>query len=148
MKNQSPTTTKLTLSLWDTCPTQLHRAGLGGLWYVLKSLSSVKGKVINWDISPDNDEITLTWDCSDFEALTWLLSQAYQLTQEGVIKIPANGNLTKLQEIAIHNGITSVFYLQPRAIRSKGRTTITLDIDDKQIEVGYKALEYLSLIHI
>jgi CRISPR-associated protein Cas8a1/Csx13 len=142
MPTQSQTTTKLTLSLWDTCPTQLHRAGLGGLWIVLKTLSSVKGEVINWDISQDNDEINLTWKCSDAEALTWLLSQAYQLTAEGIIKIPANGNLTTLEEIAIHNGLTHVFYLQPTTIRSRARTTIILDIDDQQIEVEYKPLDY------
>ena len=150
MKTQSAkTTTKLTLSLWDTCPTQLHRAGLGGLWFVLKSLSSAKGDVINWNISPDADEITLIWNCSDSEALTWLLSQAYQLgkkgglDEEGVIKIPANGDLIKLQQIAVHNGITSVFYLQPRVIKSPGKTTKTLpNKDNKQIEVEYKPLEY------
>ena len=142
MRTQSSIGTKLTLSLWDTCPTQLHRAGLGGLWFVLKSLSSVKEKKINWKISRDRDEITLYWECSDSEALTWLLSQAYRLTEEGIIKISANGNLTTLEQIAIHKGITSVFYLQPRAIKSPGKTTITLDIDDKQIEVEYKPLEY------
>lgn len=142
MKIQSKKTTKLTLSLWDTCPTQLHRAGLGGLWFVLKSLSFTKGEIIDWSINKDNDAITLTWDCSDNDALTWLLSQAYQLNKEGIIKIPANDNLTTLKQIAIHNGITSVFYLQPTTIKSKEKTTITLDIDDKQIEVEYKPLEY------
>ena len=142
MKTRSQTATRLTLSLWNTCPTQLHRAGLGGLWFVLKSLSSVKDFKIDWDISPDNDEITLAWDCSDFEALTWLLSQAYQLTQEGIIKIPANGNSTQLEQIAIHKGITSIFYLQPRAIKSPGKTIQSLPIDEQQIEVEYKPLEY------
>lgn len=149
MITQLEKTTKLTLSLWNTCPTQLHRAGLGGLWFVLKSLSSVKGKVINWEISSDADEITLTWNCSDSKAITWLLSQAYQLgkkgglDEEGVIKIPANGDLTKLQQIAIHNGITSVFYLQPTTIKSLGKTTKILPIEEnKQIEVEYKPLEY------
>jgi CRISPR-associated protein Cas8a1/Csx13 len=142
MTIQSKKTTKLTLSLWDTCPTQLHRAGLGGLWFVLKSLSSLKGAIIDWSINEDNDEITLTWDCSDRDALTWLLSQAYHLNKEGIIKIPANGNLTTLEQIAIHNGIISVFYLQPTTIKSKEKTTVTLDIDDRQIEVEYKPLEY------
>ena len=142
MKTQSKTVTQLTLSLWDTCPTQLHRAGLGGLWFVLKSLSSAKREMIDWNINKDNDEITLTWSCSDSEALTWLLSQAYQLTKEKVIKIPGNEKLTLSEQIAIHNGITSVFYLQPTTIKSPGKTTITLDIDDKQIEVEYKPLDY------
>lgn len=143
MVNQSKkTATKLTLSLWDTCPTQLHRAGLGGLWFVLKSLSSVKGKMIDWNINKDNDEITLTWDCSDSEAITWLLSQAYQLNKEGIIQIPGNEKLTLLEQIPLHKGISSVFYLQPTTIKSPGKTTITLDIDDKQIEVEYKPLEY------
>lgn len=143
MRTQSSIGTKLTLSLWDTCPTQLHRAGLGALWFVLKSLSSVKEKKMNWEISPDEDEITLSWECSDSEAITWLLSQAYQLTKEGIIKIPANGYLNNEKKISIHNGITSVFYLQPRAIKSPGKTTKTLPINDnKQIEVEYKPLEY------
>ncbi|MDJ0690650.1 MAG: type I-MYXAN CRISPR-associated Cas8a1/Cmx1 [Xenococcaceae cyanobacterium MO_188.B32] len=142
MKTQSSTATKLILSLWDTCPTQLHRAGLGGLWSILDSLSAIKEKIVSWDLSPDKDEITLIWECSDYEAITWLLSQAYQLTEEGIIKIPGNEKLTTLEQIAIHNGLTSVFYLQPRAIKSPGKTTITLDIDDKQIEVEYKPLEY------
>lgn len=143
MKTQSSTTTKLTLSLWDTCPTQLHRAGLGGLWLVLKSLSDVKGEIIDWEISSDNDEITLRWECSDEKAITWLLSEAYQLKESGIIKIPANGNLTDLEEIAIHQGITSVFYLQPTTTKSRGKTRFTLG-DEKQIEVEYKPLDYYS----
>ena len=142
MTTQLEKTTKLTLSLWDTCPTQLHRAGLGGLWFVLKSLSSVKGEMIDWKISSDRDEITLTWNCSDRDALAWLLSQAYQLTKEGIIKIPGNEKLTLLEQTAIHKGISSIFYLQPTTIKSPGKTMITLEIDDKQIEVEYKPLEY------
>ncbi len=142
MRTQSSIGNELTLSLWDTCPTQLHCAGLGGLWFVLKSLSNIKEKKVNWEISPNKDEITLSWSCSDSEAITWLLSKAYQLTKEGIIKIPGNDNLTTLEQIAIHNGITSVFYLQPRAIQSRGKTTMTLEIDEKPIEVTYKPLNY------
>jgi CRISPR-associated protein Cas8a1/Csx13 len=144
MKTQSQTGTKLTLSLWDTCPTILHRAGLGGLWLVLKSLSSVNGEVIDWNISSDNDEITLAWECSDEKAITWLLSLAYQLNEEGIIKIPANENLTTLEQIAIHDGITSVFYLQPTTVKSREKIRVTLEIDEKQIEVEYKPLDYYS----
>lgn len=142
MTTQTKKTTKLKLSLWDTCPTILHRAGLGGLWLVLQSLSTEPEKLIDWEISTDAEEITLSWECSDSEAISWLLSRTYQLDSLGIIKIPANGKLTTLDAIALHQGLTSVFYLQPKAVKSKGKIAQTLPIDDKQIEVEYKALEY------
>ncbi len=144
IKLKQQTGTQLTLSLWDSCPTILHRAGLAGLWMVLRSLSSRNGEVISWNISPEADAIALQWNCTDQEAMTWLLSQAYQHNAEkGIIQIPALcDNLEPGDVFTIHQGITSVFYLQPKVIKSRGKQTVALEIDEKTLEVTYKALEY------
>jgi CRISPR-associated protein Cas8a1/Csx13 len=142
-KLKKQTGTELTLSLWDSCPTPLHRAGLAGLWMVLRSLPSCNGEKLAWKLAPEADAITLQWNCTDKEAMTWLLSQAYQRDEkQGVIQLPALGNLSSEDVFTIHQGITSVFYLQPRVVKSRGKKPVVLEIDEKQLELNYKALDY------
>ena len=131
---------ELTLSPWDDFTTPLHRAGLAGLWMTLKSLASRNGEIISWElISPDT--INLAWNCTDKDAITWLLSKAYQLDKErGLIELPALGDLTTADKIALHQGITSTFIQHPRVVDSKGVQREALPIDEKILEVEYKAL--------
>ena len=71
-QSKLPTQKVIKLSLWQPFNTPLHRAGLAGLYMSLKHLKSLKGEVIDWDLTPES--ITLRWNCTDRQALIWLLN--------------------------------------------------------------------------
>jgi CRISPR-associated protein Cas8a1/Csx13 len=135
-------TRELKLTLWEQFNTPLHRVGLAGLYMSLKYLESYKGQVIDWDLTPES--ITLKWNCSDKEALTWLLQNTYQLDEthvEGLIKIPALGSLRIDSKIAIHNGIISTFLQHPSSVDSLGIKPCEIPLDDgEKLEEKYKAI--------
>lgn len=108
-----PTERIFNLSLWNPFNTPLHRAGLAGLYLSLKHLEPDKGKTIDWELTPES--ITLKWNGTDKEALTWLLENTYKIGEEpeGVIKIPALGQISTSTQITLHNGILSPFYNIP-----------------------------------
>lgn len=134
--------TTLELKLWHPHNTHLHRAGLGGLALVLQHLESLKGKVIDWELFPDS--ITLMWDSTDKDALLWLLEQTYR-TKEGMIHIPALGNISPHAAVTLHNGLTNTFLLHPMTVTSAGGQMTVLEFDENQfLEVRYKALEQYS----
>lgn len=134
--------TQITLTLWDEFTTPLHRAGMAGLWMTLRHLAPRNGEVISWQLVPP-DTITLIWDCSDKEAMSWLLQQAYQL-ENGLIKLPPLGDLTQLNQIALHQGITNTFIQHPRVIISQGVQSQMIEIEEgtPPISVQYKSLSY------
>ena len=136
---KSPAKRTLNLSLWQPFNTPLHRAGLGGLYMVLKYLEPQKGGVIDWELGADS--ITLNWSCTDREALTWLLNQTYQLNDGGIIKIPPLGKLSTDTTITMHNGILNTFLQHPKSVESDGIQNRIIKLDKgKQIEVKYKAI--------
>jgi len=132
----------LKLSLWEPFNTPLHRAGLAGLYMSLKHLAPHKGSLIDWELA--SDSIALRWNCTDREALTWLLTHTYQLDdQEGIIKLPALGSISTdtATAISIHNGILNTFLQHPSSVESAGIKNRALKLDEyKTIEVKYKAL--------
>ena len=75
----------ITINLGDL-PTALHQAGLAGLYLALSKLQQFNGQLFSWKL--EKDSVTLQGNCSDREALEWLLSHTYQLDNEGLIKIP------------------------------------------------------------
>ena len=62
-KSQIPTERIFKLSLWQPFNTPLHRAGLAGLYLSLQHLESLKGEVIDWNLS--SDSITISWSSTD-----------------------------------------------------------------------------------
>ncbi|GJD21335.1 hypothetical protein RIVM261_062910 [Rivularia sp. IAM M-261] len=129
------------LSLWRPFNTPLHRVGLAGLYMSLNYLQPWKGNVIDWDLTPES--IILRWKCTDREALTWLLNHTYQLHDsiQGLIKIPALGEISTDTAVTIHNGILSTFLQHPSSVGGEGIKKCTLQFDENQtMEVDYKAI--------
>lgn len=145
-KSQIPTEKVFKLSLWQPFNTPLHRAGLAGLYMSLKHLESLRGEVIDWDLS--SDSITLRWSCTDKQALTWLLNNTYQLSGynesvEGIIVIPCLGSINTDTKITIHNGILNSFLQHPSSVGGDGIKQQALPFDETQapLEVKYKAIK-------
>lgn len=131
------------LSLWQPYNTPLHRTGLAGLYMSLEHLKSFRGEVLDWDLSTES--ITLRWNCSDREALSWLLSNTYKLSNndslQGMIIIPCLGSINTDTKVTIHNGILHTFLQHPSAVDSDGIKKCALQLDENQtLEVNYKAL--------
>lgn len=144
-KSPIPIERAFKISLWQSFNTPLHRAGLGGLYMSLKHLESYKGKVIDWDLS--SDSITLRWNCSDKQALSWLLNHTYQLSgsndsANGVIAIPCLGTISTDTKITIHNGMLNTFLQHPSSVGGDGIKSQVLHFEDNQtLEVKYKAIK-------
>ncbi|MEO0985157.1 MAG: hypothetical protein AAFY20_06365 [Cyanobacteria bacterium J06639_14] len=62
-----------------------HRAGIGGLALALSVLEADEAP-LNWEVT--EDLVNLSWECSDREAVQWLLEHTYQV-QDGYIDVPA-----------------------------------------------------------
>ena len=75
---------KFELSIFDPNTLLPHRAGIAGLALVLSTLE-IDDAPISWEITEDT--VTLNWDCSDKEAISWLMSQTYTV-QDGLLVIP------------------------------------------------------------
>ncbi len=144
-KQSKPATEKvIELSLWQPFNTPLHRAGLAGLYMSLEHLKALKGEVIDWDLTPES--ITLRWNCTDRQALNWLLNNTYELSSsndsiQGIIVIPSLGSINTDTKITIHNGILNTFLQHPSSVDSEGIKKCVLQFDENQtLEVNYKAI--------
>jgi CRISPR-associated protein Cas8a1/Csx13 len=149
-KHIKQTETKITLTLWDDFTTTLHRAGMAGLWMTLNTLAAENGKVISWELIPP-DKMILQWNCTDKEAVSWLLGKAYLLDKDGFIVLPALGEILIQDKVAIHQGICNTFLGGPPTIvKSLGMKDMSFEIDDppKLFEVSYKALAKYPQQHL
>jgi CRISPR-associated protein Cas8a1/Csx13 len=102
------------LSLSDRSITWLHSAGMAGLWMTLKQLEmrfptvSQRPGQLNWNLS--SHSIDLNWSGTDRDILDWLLRQAFQINQEGLILLTGLGSTLSIDaQIALHQGITGSF---------------------------------------
>ena len=121
----------------------MHRAGLAGLYMSLKHLTSEKGKVIDWELA--SDAITLKWQCSDREALSWLLTNTYQIDEhhKGAIKIPDLGDFSTNPGVllAIHNGILNTFLLHCKSKDAEKKLeTARIELDKFFGDVKYQVV--------
>lgn len=121
-------------------PTALHRAGLAGLYITLSHLRQFNGELIQWNLTQDS--VNLQGNCSDKEAIEWLLNHTYQIGLQSLIKIPVLPELTFEEQVNFHQGMTGTLIFHPLVVKSKGVTGISLEIDEKVLELKYKALEY------
>jgi len=100
---------KFELSIFDPNTLLPHRAGIAGLALVLSTLE-IDDAPISWEITEDT--VTLRWDCSDKEALDWLLAQTYQINDGILIAKPLN--LSTHGKLAFSQGVLSSFLQHPR----------------------------------
>ncbi|QUS60089.1 type I-MYXAN CRISPR-associated Cas8a1/Cmx1 [Synechocystis sp. PCC 7339] len=123
--------TTMILSLFNPNSLLPHRAGVAGLALALSGLDE-KDAPLQWEVT--DDEVRLSWECTDKEAIQWLMSQTYQI-KDGFIAIP----FLKLDEQSLYiftNGLTSTFlqYQKQRKFDSNTQSK-SFKIDENQPEV-------------
>jgi CRISPR-associated protein Cas8a1/Csx13 len=82
---------KIYLHLDASDTTLIHRAGILGLWMTLKQLekrfphpSQRLGK-LSWELTPNS--ISLDWEGQDEAVLDWILKEAFQIDERGLISL-------------------------------------------------------------
>jgi CRISPR-associated protein Cas8a1/Csx13 len=130
---------KFTLSIFDPDTLLPHRPGIAGLALALSVLDP-KNAPISWEVT--EDEVKLSWEGSDRDAVKWLLDNSYQVTKDGYLDVPAlkldtQGNYTFTE------GVLSTF-LQHSKQRSRDSTavakTFTIDEGQPEIKVEFRPL--------
>lgn len=122
---------KFELSIFDPNTLLPHRAGIAGLALVLSTLE-IDDAPISWGITEDT--VTLNWDCSDKEAIDWLINRAYQI-DKGMLNVPAL-NLSGQGKYTFSQGVTSTF-LQHSKQRTLDKTAVMIPfkVDENQPEI-------------
>ena len=77
-----------TLSIFDPNTLLPHRAGIAGLALSLSVLEREESPLDWSDPQEMDDSVHLSWECSDREAVQWLLEQTYQV-KDGYLDVPA-----------------------------------------------------------
>ena len=132
--------TTLTLSLFNPNSLLAHRAGVAGLALALSGIDA-KNVPIHWTVS--EEEVCLSWECADQEAIQWLLAQTYQI-QEGYLKVKAL-RLDEQSRYIFTDGVTTTF-LQHSKQRSLAQQSISkyFQVDEGQPEISLNYRPLLS----
>jgi hypothetical protein len=77
--------TNITLSIFNPNTLLPHRAGIAGLALALSEIASSNSPIKS---EVTEDAVILSWDCTDKEAIKWLLEQTYQI-KDGYLNVPA-----------------------------------------------------------
>lgn len=122
---------KFPLSIFDPNTLLPHRAGIAGLALAL-SVIPLENAPLTWEVT--EEEVKLAWDCSDRDAVTWLIEQTYQI-QDGYLNVPA----LKLESEELYTfteGVLSTF-LQHSKQRTRDSNSIskTFQVDEGQPEI-------------
>ena len=128
--------------------TPLHRVGLTGLWMSLKCLeeqyplSSQRVGNLSWILTPK--EIQLFWNGNDFEVLDWLLKQAFQIDERGLICFLALKSATTETacKIVRHNLIRGTFLQHNKFYRSAGEKEQELSVNQVKIQLSYQTAKW------
>lgn len=123
--------TTLTLSLFDPNTLLPHRAGIAGLALALSAFPQ-NDAPLQWEVT--EEEVRLTWACSDREAVEWLAHNTYQI-EDGYLNVPAL-QLDRQGKYTFTQGVTSTL-LQHGQQRKLGGNTVplTFQINEGQPEI-------------
>ena len=99
-------------SLFDPNTLLPHRGGIAGLALALSDPNLPDDAKMQWHIS--DDTVSLKWECSDKEALEWLLQQAYQIQDGFLVALALISTMTCLATWMLRRGLTMKM-LQPSA---------------------------------
>lgn len=122
---------QFTLSLFDPNTLLPHRAGIAGLALALSDINP-EDALIEWNIS--ENAVDLNWECSDKEALEWLVQQTYEI-QDGLLVVRSL-KLSPQGKYAFSQGVVSTF-LQHSKQRTLEKTPalIPIVVEDNQPEI-------------
>ncbi|MGG6297975.1 type I-MYXAN CRISPR-associated Cas8a1/Cmx1 [Leptolyngbya sp. AN02str] len=142
---------KIQLTLSDRSMTWLHKAGLVGLWMSLNQLrtefpnADQRPGQVDWQLSSTG--INLHWKGRDLDILDWLLTQSFQIDQQGMICLRGlkASSLNTYAKLAIHQGITHTFLQHNKFIKSSRKKRLSVRVERSRISILYKQLT--SYIH-
>ncbi len=130
------------LSIFDPNTLLPHRAGIAGLALAL-SVMPREDAPLTWEVT--DEAVKLAWDgVSDREAVTWLVQQTYQVTDDGYLDVPAL-KLDNQGHYTFTEGVLSTF-LQHSKQRSRNSHAVakTFQIDEGQPEIRVEFRPLLS----
>jgi CRISPR-associated protein Cas8a1/Csx13 len=132
--------TTYNLSIFDPNTLLPHRAGIAGLALALSVLDS-QDAPLTWAVT--EDEVKLSWEGSDREAIAWLLASTYQV-EDGYLNVPAL-NLDNQGGYTFTEGVVSTF-LQHSKQRARDANTVAkaFSIDEGQPEIKLEFRPLLS----
>jgi CRISPR-associated protein Cas8a1/Csx13 len=92
----------------------------------------------NWSL--DEIGIQLFWTGNDAIALNWLLSESFKIDDRGLISLTglAAANLDLEARIGLYQGIKTSFLQHGSCIKHAGKTSQTISIDEKDLEISYQ----------
>jgi CRISPR-associated protein Cas8a1/Csx13 len=124
--------TELTLSIYDPNTLLPHRAGIAGLALALSSMPKEKA-LVKWEIT--EDEVKLAWECTDREAIQWLVGNTYKIADGGYLDV-ATLKLDRQGLYSFTEGVVSTF-LQHSQQRKRDNNAVSLafQIDEGQPEI-------------
>ena len=124
--------TELNLSIFDPNTLLPHRAGIAGLALALSAIDS-DDVPIRWEAT--EDAVSLSWLCSDREAVLSLMQQTYRL-KDGYLDVPAL-NLDRQGKYTFSEGVTTTFLQHGKQRKqSKNPVALTFLIDEGQPEIS------------
>jgi CRISPR-associated protein Cas8a1/Csx13 len=137
---------KIELNLSDSAMTMLHRAGVAGLYLTLKALAkrypTLNSRQGNFKWVLTNDSISLYWQGSDDEALDWLFSKSFQISDLGLISLLGLDSQTRETQLITHIGMSNTFLQHNSVLKFDGAASQSLIIDGLEIDVSYKKAKY------
>ncbi|MCS6812018.1 MAG: type I-MYXAN CRISPR-associated Cas8a1/Cmx1 [Cyanobacteria bacterium] len=122
---------QFTLSIFDPNTLLPEQAGVAGLAQALDVIPR-ENAPLTWEVT--DDAVQLAWDCTDREAVTWLVSQTYQITEDGYLNVPAL-NLDEQGNYAFTQGVLSTFLQHSRQRKLGAPVSKSFTIDEGQPEV-------------
>lgn len=123
--------TEMILSLFNPNSLLPHRAGVAGLALALSAIDPTDAP-LQWEVT--DDAVKLTWDCTDKEAIQWLLKETYQI-KDGYLNVKAL-KLDDQSRYIFTDGVTTTF-LQHSKQRSLDKQTqsLSFQVDEGQPEI-------------
>ena len=136
---------KIEISLSDPAMTMLHRAGVAGLYMTLKVLAkrypTLKYRPGNFKWTLTKTSISLYWNGNDYEALDWLFSKSFQISNDGLISLTGLQSHSRESQLAIHVGIKNTFLQHNQFFKSAGNATEDLIIEGLEVDIDYKKVK-------
>ena len=137
---------KLSLDLNASDTTDIHRAGMTGLWMCLKQLekkypkASQRPNNFTWDSTATT--ITLNWLGQDYAVIDWLLKQCFQISDKGLIQFIGLKSSSLVEQIYNHQAIHDTFLRHNKFYKKETVRTETITLEEGSIKLKYRALNW------
>lgn len=121
-----------TLSIFDPNTLLPHRAGIAGLALALSVLNPDEGP-LTWEVT--DDAVQLSWECSDREAIQWLLKQTYQV-KDDYLDVPALNLADTQSKYTFTSGVATTFLQHSKQRKQGAPITKSFLIEKGQPEIN------------